>query len=77
MKWRGGGFDNLRQHGKETGQGPRQSRARDYRSHSVGYKPELFEKCAHPGCGETRLHHERGPLVPDHPFVPPLAEKPE
>jgi hypothetical protein len=77
MKWREGGFENLRQHGKETGQGSRKSRNRDFRSQSVGYRPELFEKCAHPGCGETRLHHERGPLVPDHLFVPQPAVKPE
>lgn len=71
MKWRGGGFNNLRRHGRETGQGPRRRvAAPGYHSQSVGYKPELFEKCARPGCGLTRLDHERGPLLPDHDFQP-------
>jgi hypothetical protein len=68
MKWRGGGFDNLRQHGKEVGQ---TARTRTSRNQSVGYRKELFEVCQHPYCGLTRLHHERGPLLPDHAFVPP------
>ncbi len=74
MKWRGGGFDNLRKHGKETGQGARNLRTRVSRSQSVGFRPELIDKCSHPGCGLARFQHERsGALVPDHPFVPPAT----
>lgn len=45
----------------------RNPRYRGYRSQSVGYRPELFERCAR--CGDMRLAHERPTgLVPDHPF---------
>ena len=68
MRWRAGGFDNLRRYGKEVGQA---TRTRTSRNQSVGYRTELFEVCQYPHCGLPRLHHERGPLLPDHDFVPP------
>ena len=71
MKWRGGGFDNLRKHGKEIGQGPRRSR----RAAAFKLTPEQMQICAHPGCGLTRYRHEIvGVLVPDHTFLPPPPE---
>jgi hypothetical protein len=66
MKSRSGGFDNLRRYGKEIGQ---TARTRTSRNQSVGYRKALFEVCQRPGCGLSRLHHERGPLLPDHDFV--------
>lgn len=77
MKWRGGGFDNLRKHGKELGQ---TARIRTPRKQSVGYLKDLFEVCQHRGCGLSRLHHERSPLLPDHDFVaakPPKSSESE
>lgn len=70
IKWHGGGFDNLRKYGKETGQGPRKRRRYEHR---VEVAPELLVKCAR--CGLARFAHERSDgLVPDHPFV--KAEEP-
>ncbi len=73
MKWRGGGFDNLRKYGKEIGQGPHRRR----RPVGERFTAEQLVPCARPECGEPRYRHERGPLIIDHDFVPPTPVDPD
>ncbi len=67
MKRRSGDFGSLRTNGKKV---VAKERVRTARDQSVGYRKDLFEGCYRPGCGLSRLHHERGPLLPDHAFKP-------